>query len=132
MRIGTWAIGGLINAALVIPAVAFVIGPTTKAQTGAPTLFKAKIKRQAGWVVSGDEISAYILTDDGHDYVALSNICTHLGCRVRWVSDQGQFSCPYHNAICAKDGSVISGPPPRPIDRYEVNVEDRQLFILEG
>jgi Rieske Fe-S protein len=31
-----------------------------------------------------------------------------------------------------KDGQVISGPPPRPLDRYEAKVEDGQLYILGG
>jgi menaquinol-cytochrome c reductase iron-sulfur subunit len=143
----TWAIGALLGAGLGIPAVAYIIGPTlqheqmevwipvgstSKVELGTPTLFKANIVRQTGWITNEEQLSAYLLTEDGRDYVAMSNICTHLGCRVRWIADQSQFFCPCHNAIFAKDGSVVSGPPPRPLDRFEVKVEAGTLYILGG
>ena len=147
MGVATAAIGGLIAAAMTIPAVAYIVGPALKRDTdedwirlgsaskvelGTPTLFKAKIERQTGWIVSETELTIYVLTDDGRNFVAMSNTCTHLGCRVRWIDDQQQFFCPCHNAAFAKDGSVLNGPPPRPLDQYEVKVEDDQLFVFGG
>ena len=144
LGIATGAIGGLIAAGLAIPAVSYIIGPalqestseewirlgsTSKVELGTPTLFKTKIERQTGWIVNETELTIYVLTDDGRDYVAMSNTCTHLGCRVRWIADQQQFFCPCHNAAFDKDGEVVDGPPPRPLDRYEVKVEDEQLYI---
>ncbi len=143
----TVAIGALITAGMGIPAVAYIIGPalqrvqeqdwipigsTSKVELGTPTLFKAKVERQTGWITDEQELSVYLLTEDGRDYVAMSNICTHLGCRVRWIDGQGQFFCPCHNAIFGKDGSVIEGPPPRPLDRFEVKVEEGTIYILGG
>ncbi len=145
LSIGTAAIAAVISAGMAIPAIAYVIGPAlkkneaeewirlgsaSKVELGVPTLFKAKIERQAGWIVDERELSIYVLTDNGRDFVALSNICTHLGCRVRWITDEQQFFCPCHNAAFAKDGRVLDGPPPRPLDQYEIKVEDDQLFVL--
>jgi menaquinol-cytochrome c reductase iron-sulfur subunit len=147
MKFATWAIGGLISAGMSIPAIAYIIGPavqsrnaqnlmrlgsTTKIELGTPTLFKVKLKHQTGWIIEEKELSVHVLTENGRDFIAMSNICTHLACRVRWVADQEQFFCPCHNAVFAKDGSVISGPPPRPLDRYEVKVEQDQIFIVAG
>lgn len=144
LELVTWAIGGLISLGMGIPAVAYVIGPalkkageenwirlgsTSKVEMGTPTLFKTTIQRQTGWIVNEEEISAYILTDEGRNYVALSNICTHLGCRVRWIEDQSQFFCPCHNAVFDENGEVVSGPPPRPLDRIQVKVEEDQIYI---
>ena len=141
------AIGAFISAGLGIPAVIYVIGPalksaksqdwvrlgsTAKVELGTPTLFKAKIERQTGWIVNKEELAAYVLTENGRDFVAMSNICTHLGCRVRWIADQEKFFCPCHNGVFDKQGNVISGPPPRPLDRYEVKVEGDQLYVLGG
>ena len=137
------SIGGLIGVVIGIPAIAYIIGPAlqqqvenwirlgaiSKVEPGTPTLFKAVIERQTGWIAGQEEVSAYVLTDDGQTYVAMSNICTHLGCRVRWIADQQTFFCPCHNGVFDKDGNVVSGPPPRPLDRYETNVEDGVLFI---
>jgi Rieske Fe-S protein len=74
----------------------------------------------------------YVLTENGRDFVAMSNICTHLGCRVRWITEREQFYCPCHNGVFDREGNVVSGPPPRPLDRYETKVEEGQLFILGG
>jgi Rieske Fe-S protein len=143
----TWAIGGLIGLAMGIPAIAYIIGPalrrderqdwlrigsTSKVELGTPTLFKARVQRQTGWIVNEEEINVYVLTDNGRDFIAMSNVCTHLGCRVRWIEDQSQFFCPCHNAAFEKNGDVASGPPPRPLDRFEIKAEDEQLFILGG
>ena len=147
MSIATWALGILIGAGMGRPAIAYIIGPAlreedvfawirlgsiSKVELGIPTLFKAKIERQTGWIVNEEEISIYVLTENGRDFVAMSNICTHLGCRVRWIKDQDQFFCPCHNGVFDKAGGVVSGPVPRPLDRFEVKVEDDQLFILGG
>jgi Rieske Fe-S protein len=143
----TLAIGGLITAALGIPAVAYILGPAfqdtttqnwtrlgaiNKVELGTPTLFKVKMERQTGWIVEEEKLSAYVLTDNGRDFIAMSNICTHLGCRVRWISDREQFFCPCHDGVFDKEGNVVSGPPPRPLDRYEIRVEDDQLMMLAG
>jgi len=143
----TLAIGGFIGIAFALPAIAYIIGPaiqkkeieewillgsTQKVEPGTPTLFKANIERQTGWIVNEEEISVYVLTDNGREYIAMSNICTHLGCRVRWIPDQSQFFCPCHNGIFDKNGGVVAGPPPRPLDRYETKVENDQIFIKVG
>jgi Rieske Fe-S protein len=147
LEMATWAIGGLISAGMAIPAVAYIIGPAikrtsaedwiqvgaiSKIEIGIPTLFKVKVERKTGWIVNVDEISIYAFTENARDFVAMSNVCTHLGCRVRWISEQEQFFCPCHNAVFNKEGEVVSGPPPKPLDRYEVKVTDGQLYILVG
>jgi len=143
----TFAIGGLISAVFAIPAVAYLLGPAlrrvrdeiwialgsaSKVELGTPTLFKATVEEQTGWIVNQQELSVYVLTENGRDYVAMSNICTHLGCRIRWIAEQQQFFCPCHNGIFSKDGQVLAGPPPRPLDRYQTKVEDGQIYILVG
>lgn len=147
LGVATWAIGGLISAGMGIPAIAYIIGPalhddktqdwirlgsTSKVELGTPSLFKARIERRAGWIVEEEKLSIYVLTGNGRDFIAMSNVCTHLGCRVRWISGREQFYCPCHDGIFDKEGNVVSGPPPRPLDRYEVKVENDQLFILGG
>jgi Rieske Fe-S protein len=147
LGLATWAIGGLISLGFTIPGVAYLLGPALRSQKqetwlplGAaskvpldtPTLFKARVKRQTGWIVSEEQIAAFILTEDGRGFIAMSNICTHLGCRVRWIAEREQFLSPCHNGIFDKHGNVVSGPPPRPLDRYQVKVENGQLLILGG
>lgn len=147
MEIAIWSIGGVIALGMTIPAIAYLVGPAIrkaqeqvwlrlgsvlKVEIGVPTLFKVKVQQRTGWIVNEEEISVYILTEDGRNYIAMSNICTHLGCRVRWIAEQNSFFCPCHNAIFDQEGGVVSGPPPEPLERYEVKVEENQLYILGG
>jgi len=147
MEIAIWSIGGVIALGMTIPAIAYLVGPAIrkaqeqvwirlgsvlKIEIGVPTLFKVKVQQRTGWIVNEEEISVYVLTEDGRNYIAMSNICTHLGCRVRWIAEQNSFFCPCHNAIFDQEGGVVSGPPPEPLERYEVKVEDNQLYILGG
>ncbi len=147
LAFGTWAIGGLITLGMSIPGIAYIIGPAlrrldsnawirlgsvAKVELQTPTLFKTKIVRQTGWIQDERELSVYVFTENGRDFTAMSNICTHLGCRVRWIGDQELFFCPCHNASFDKQGQVMDGPPPAPLDRFEVKVEEEQIFILGG
>ena len=144
LSIATWSIGGLISLMMGIPAIAYVLGPAlarekiqswtrlgsiNKVELGTPTLFKANIKYNTGWLVEEEKIGVYVLTDNGREFIAMSNICTHLGCRVRWIAEQELFLSPCHNGKFDRQGKVISGPPPRPLDRYELKIESNQLLI---
>ena len=143
MKMAISAIGGLIGAALGIPAITYIIGSSLKTdqsnwmrasslstiELGIPTLVKLRVTRQNGWIVEEEEVGIYVLTEDGRNYIALSNICTHLGCRVRWIAKREQFLSPCHNGVFDKHGYVVSGPPPRPLDEFETKIEDGNLFI---
>jgi len=146
MRAVIAGISGVIGVAVGLPAIAYIVGPAIKQATdtwirlgtvnkvelGTPTLFKTIIETQTGWINAEEEFSAYVLTENGQDFIVMSNICTHLGCRVRWIPNQDGFYCPCHNGVFAKDGTVIGGPPPRPLDRFESKVEEGVLFIKRG
>ncbi len=60
---------------------------------------------------------------------AFSAICTHLACLYQWEDDKKRFHCPCHHGIFALDGKVISGPPPRPLDRIETIVRGDDVFL---
>jgi len=147
MQTAIWGIGGLIGIVFGASAVAYVVGPslkklqtetwvrlgpTSKVELGIPTLFTFTIQTQTGWIENTEELSVYVLSVDGRTYIAMSNICTHLGCRVRWITEQDQFFCPCHNGVFDISGNVVAGPPPRPLDRYDVKVENDQLYVLVG
>lgn len=62
------------------------------------------------------------LADGG--LLALHRECTHLGCTVPWREDEQRFACPCHASSFDLTGKVLSPPAPRPLDRYEVRVEN--------
>jgi Rieske Fe-S protein len=147
LRTAIWAVGALMASIYAIPGLLYLLapalkkveaeswiplGPAAKVEPGVPTLFRATVRREIGWIVNEEQLTVYVLTEDGRSYIALSNVCTHLGCRVRWVQDQQEYFCPCHNGVFDKAGLVVSGPPPRPLDQYPVKVEDGQLYIQGG
>jgi menaquinol-cytochrome c reductase iron-sulfur subunit len=146
MKTAIFAIGGAIGGVIGISAVPYIVGPAlkkdqenwiqlgavSKVELNTPTLFKTTIETQTGWISSNEDVSVYALTENGQDFTVMSNVCTHLGCRVRWIPEQGEFFCPCHNGVYAKDGSVVSGPPPRPLDRFETKVENGVLYVKRG
>ena len=66
-------------------------------------------------------------TDEG--VVAFSRRCTDLGCLVSWDKQREQFVCPCHQGLYDKTGRNIAGPPPRPLDRFEIVKRGEQLYV---
>ena len=61
---------------------------------------------------------------------AISTVCTHLGCTVFWQKDRQEFFCPCHNGRFDKNGVVLEGPPPAPLDLYPVEIEGDNVFVI--
>lgn len=55
------------------------------------------------------------------DYAAYSQTCTHLSCAVYYARESGRLECPCHEGyFSVRDGSVLQGPPQRPLPRIEL------------
>jgi len=61
--------------------------------------------------------------------LALWQKCTHLGCAVPWVEEEGQFHCPCHGSLYNKVGEVIGGPAPRPLDLFPVSIKSGEVWV---
>ncbi len=72
-----------------------------------------------------------VMLEKGENEVrAFSAICTHLGCTVQWHPEKKEFICPCHQGIYDFNGNVVSGPPPRPLEKLPVKLRDGQVFVL--
>lgn len=74
-----------------------------------------------GWYETRKQ-SVVFIDREGQGYRALSAVCQHLGCRVHWDDGKQQFLCPCHGGVYDREGRVVAGPPPRPLDRIPVRV----------
>jgi cytochrome b6-f complex iron-sulfur subunit len=61
--------------------------------------------------------------------IALSAVCTHLTCTVRYENDSGTLYCPCHNGRFDLAGNVISGPPPARLETYKVEIVGEDVFV---
>lgn len=62
-------------------------------------------------------------------FIAFSKVCTHLGCLVKYDKDRQLFICPCHAGIFDLEGNVVSGPPPKPLQKFAVRVEGDNIMI---
>lgn len=76
----------------------------------------------------GSRPGLLILGNDGA-YRALSATCTHLGCIVQYRNDLHEIWCPCHNGIYDMNGRNVSGPPPRPLDAFDVHVRGDEVVV---
>jgi menaquinol-cytochrome c reductase iron-sulfur subunit len=49
---------------------------------------------------------------------------------VRWLAEADLFMCPCHGGVYYNDGTVAAGPPPAPLPRYQVRVQNGDVQIL--
>jgi len=63
---------------------------------------------------------------------ALSAVCTHLGCIVKWNDSKQQLICPCHAAIFDSNGNVLGGPAPRPLPSIDARIEQDEVIIGEA
>lgn len=60
---------------------------------------------------------------------AFSAVCTHLGCTVQYDENASVITCACHNGHFDLNGQVISGPPPKPLEGYQVNVQGDDVIV---
>jgi cytochrome b6-f complex iron-sulfur subunit len=98
---------------------------------------RASAEEQAGIVVAGpveqfapNSVTAfqkgkfYLSRLEDGGLLALSRECTHLGCTVPWIDDQGRFVCPCHSSEYDAKGAVLNPPAPRPLDTFPIRIEN--------
>jgi menaquinol-cytochrome c reductase iron-sulfur subunit len=152
IKLATAAVGTFIGAAVGLPAIAYLIDPALKAaksdawiplgkvdtfEPGIPTPASFTRSKVNGWEKTVTSYGLYVIKKTATDFLVLSSKCTHLGCNVSWKDDRQEFVCPCHDAQFGPDGSVLGGPPPRPLDAFSgdrLKVVDGvlQFHFLEG
>lgn len=65
--------------------------------------------------LDGNKVAAY--RDDEGKLHAVSTVCTHLGCQVKWNSGDRSWDCPCHGSRFSPDGDVLNGPAVKPLER---------------
>jgi cytochrome b6-f complex iron-sulfur subunit len=73
--------------------------------------------------------AAVLLKPRGGNLIALSAVCTHLGCIVQWQKDQQEFLCPCHAGHYTAEGKVISGPPPKPLQKLPIMIANGTVTV---
>ena len=125
--------GGVLTAAILVPVVGFAVtdsvqeeewqwvdvGPMSDFPDGQVTSI----------AVSGPSPEsnrrAYVRNKD-NAIIAIWNRCAHLGCPVAYSAGGDVYACPCHGGAYNSLGLVTAGPPPRPLDRFDVKIVTAQ------
>jgi Rieske Fe-S protein len=142
----TIGLGAVIGAAVAVPTLAFVLGPSFdgedwywvnmgpadspswEADKYIPVVFTrtpdgGNLARRVAFVRKNSPGG-----DVKDQFTVISNSCMHLGCPV--VGTSVGFACPCHGGQYDTEGRRTAGPPVRPLNRYEYKVEqDGNLYI---
>jgi cytochrome b6-f complex iron-sulfur subunit len=87
-------------------------------------------KAELAYTVSGRAMKARIfLVSSSGGLTAFSAVCSHLGCLVNYHRDKHEFVCPCHGGKYDLSGRNISGPPPAPLTRFPVNIQNGMAFV---
>ncbi len=72
-----------------------------------------------------DALSAenWVVDSDGTYWLALYQVCVHLGCKVPFRNDCNSFKCPCHGSHYNVDGEYLDGPAPRSLDRFAMSFD---------
>lgn len=105
-----------------------------------PPAFPERGIAQTGEIpVEGVKLFTYPSTEDHcilvrtgeNEYVAYSQKCTHLSCAVYYSKESSRLECPCHQGFFSiKDGSVLQGPPSRPLPRVVLEQRGQQLVAI--
>jgi len=139
----TDALSALVVGGLGLPAIIYLLSPGRRASASAwvdatdisqldlrvPEEVTLRRTRMDGWKIASEKATAWVVRLGENEVIALAPQCTHLGCAYHYDEKQNGFVCPCHTSNFALDGSVLSGPAPRALDRFAVKVENGRVLI---
>ena len=117
---------GFVSTAIAIlyPVWRYVIPPAA-AEPATDSVIAGKVtefRNNTGAVLKfGTKPAILVRMSDG-EFRAFTAVCTHLDCTVQYKPETSQIWCACHNGLYDLSGNVVSGPPPRPLEAFKVNL----------
>lgn len=129
-----WLLGGGVIASMasfLYPVIRF-LNPPAIAEVQVNEVDAGKVgdlKPNTGKIVRFGEQPAILIRVNETEWKAFSAVCTHLHCTVQYRASTDQIWCPCHNGTYNLNGAVVSGPPPKPLEEYAVNIRGDEVWI---
>jgi cytochrome b6-f complex iron-sulfur subunit len=127
--LATW--GGGTLASILYPVARYLAPPDIpEATTLSVSAGSARsLVPNSGRVVPFGSRPAIVIRTPGGELRAFSATCTHLDCTVQYRSDLQRIWCACHDGHYDANGRNVAGPPPRPLEAYDVHVKDDEILI---
>ena len=125
--------GGFLATAIAViyPVLRYLVPPKAS-DLGNDSVVAARVgelKLNSGKIFRFGSRPGLLIRTASGDYRAMSATCTHLSCTVQYRDDLHQVWCACHNGMYDLSGRNISGPPPRPLESFEVQVRGEEIFV---
>ena len=98
-------------------------------EEGVPTPVTVRVARQDGYYETVDQHVVYLVKEGSSGVRALSSTCTHLGCQTSYDPQSKLIKCPCHGGTYRADGTVVAGPPPRPLPTLATRIDGAQVSV---
>lgn len=122
-------LGSTAATSFAYPLLKFLAPPAGREKIKQLVMKKAEVPVGEGREVVIGNTPAIIINRYGKGYIALSKVCTHLGCIVEYSKSENKLICPCHAGTFNLEGSVVDGPPPKPLASFPLKVEGENLVI---
>jgi Rieske Fe-S protein len=87
-------------------------------------------KAELTFIVSGRERKSRVfIVSSPEGPTVFSATCSHLGCLVNYNREKREFVCPCHGGRYDLDGKNIAGPPPAPLTRFPLKMQDNTVYV---
>lgn len=116
------AAGAVATALSAVPFVGYLLPVRNAGESGLVEVPRQAVSTSRPYFFQYRGTPAIVVETGPNDYLALSAVCTHLGCIVQWQENQNRFLCPCHGGTFSVTGSVTGGPPPKPLERLPVMI----------
>jgi cytochrome b6-f complex iron-sulfur subunit len=89
----------------------------------------SELKPNSGKIFRFGSRPGILLRLPSGEFRAFSAVCTHLQCTVQYRSDMERIWCPCHNGQYNLAGKNVAGPPPSPLEAYDVIVKGQDVVV---
>jgi Rieske Fe-S protein len=113
--VATGGLGAVLAACAGPPVTVTLAVDPASLTPGAPVEVPFTVTGSSGNQVPG---STWLVRTVSGELVAFDPRCTHGLCRYNWTPDVARFKCQCHEGEYALDGTVVAGPPPKPLMRF--------------
>ncbi len=122
-------LGAAAAGSFIYPLLRFLAPPGGKSLAQQIILKKTEVPVGTAKSILFNNKPSFIINRPGKGFIALSRVCTHLGCLVDYEGNKNRLLCPCHAGVYDLEGNVVSGPPPKPLLKLPLKVEGENIVI---
>lgn len=128
--LGSWLAG--VFGSVLYPITRYLVPPEVpEAAPQSVTAGKATdIPANSGKIIAFGTTPVIVVRTAAGELRAFSATCTHLSCTVQYRSDIEHIWCACHNGHYDLTGRNVEGPPPRPLDRFDVALKGDEVVVV--